>query len=70
METTQRQTYLDWLRILSILGVLFFHSAMPYVSEDDWHIKNHETSNLLSHIAMAIGDERPQPALGQGALSV
>jgi glucan biosynthesis protein C len=47
METTQRQTYLDWLRILSILGVLFFHSAMPYVSEDGWHIKNAETSNLL-----------------------
>ena len=48
METTAtRQTYLDWLRILSIVGVLFFHSAMPYVSENDWHIKNQETSNLL-----------------------
>ncbi len=47
MDTTQRQTYLDWLRILSILGVLFFHSAMPYVAEDSWHIKNDETSNLM-----------------------
>jgi len=47
METSQRQTYLDWLRILSILGVLLFHSAMPYVAEEGWHIKNHETSNLL-----------------------
>lgn len=47
METTQRQTYLDWLRIMSIVGVLFFHSAMPFVSEDDWHIKNQQTSNLL-----------------------
>ncbi|WP_426671524.1 acyltransferase family protein [Mucilaginibacter sp. McL0603] len=47
METSQRQTYLDWLRIISILGVLFFHSAMPYVAEDGWHIKNHETSNLM-----------------------
>src|ERR1700761_1979585 len=47
METTQRQTYLDLLRIISILGVLFFHSAMPYVAEDGWHIKNHETSNLM-----------------------
>jgi glucan biosynthesis protein C len=47
METTQRQTYLDWLRILSILGVLIFHSAMPYVAEDDWHIKNAETSSLM-----------------------
>lgn len=47
METSARQTYLDWLRIFSIVGVLFFHSAMPYVAEDWWHIKNHETSNLL-----------------------
>jgi glucan biosynthesis protein C len=47
METTQRQTYLDWLRVISIAGVLFFHSAMPYVAEDSWHIKNHETSNLM-----------------------
>ena len=52
MESTQRQTYLDWLRILSILGVLFFHSAMPYVSEDGWHIKNAETSNLLMETNM------------------
>lgn len=47
METTKRQTYLDWLRIFSILGVLLFHSAMPYVAEDGWHIKNKETSELL-----------------------
>lgn len=47
MKITQRQTYLDWLRILSILGVLFFHSAMPYVAEDGWHIKNAETSYLM-----------------------
>ncbi|PSL44744.1 peptidoglycan/LPS O-acetylase OafA/YrhL [Chitinophaga niastensis] len=47
METTKRQIYLDWLRIFSILGVLFFHSAMPFVAEDDWHIKNHETSDLI-----------------------
>jgi glucan biosynthesis protein C len=47
METKTRESYLDWLRILSILGVLFFHSAMPYVAEDGWHIKNAQTSNLL-----------------------
>jgi glucan biosynthesis protein C len=47
METTQRQTYLDWLRIFSIMGVLLFHSAMPYVSGEWWHIKNHETSDLM-----------------------
>lgn len=47
MESIKRQTYLDWLRILSITGVLFFHAAMPFVAEDGWHLKNAETSNLL-----------------------
>lgn len=42
-----RQAYLDWLRILSIAGVLFFHAAMPFVPEWEWHIKNHETSRGL-----------------------
>ncbi|HEY8930972.1 MAG TPA: acyltransferase family protein [Mucilaginibacter sp.] len=50
METSQRQTYLDWLRILSIAGVLFFHSAMPYTAYDDWHIKNKETSHLVMEV--------------------
>ncbi|HVZ57740.1 MAG TPA: acyltransferase family protein [Chitinophagaceae bacterium] len=45
--STSRQAYLDWLRILAILGVLFFHSAMPYVAEWGWHIKNRETSHIL-----------------------
>src|ERR1700744_2932176 len=47
METSQRQTYLDWLRIISIAGVLLFHSAMPYDAYDWWHIKNKETSHLF-----------------------
>jgi glucan biosynthesis protein C len=47
MQPTKRQAYLDWLRILAIVGVLFFHSAMPFVSECGWHIKNKETSYLL-----------------------
>lgn len=48
MQTqTARQAYLDWLRILAIIGVLFFHSAMPYVAEWGWHLKNNQTSNLL-----------------------
>lgn len=42
-----RRHDLDWLRALAILALLFFHSAMPYVSEWDWHIRNEESSNLL-----------------------
>ncbi|MDR6943593.1 acyltransferase family protein [Mucilaginibacter pocheonensis] len=47
METSQRQTYLDWLRILSIAGVLILHSAMPYAEGEIWHIRDKETSTLL-----------------------
>ena len=32
---------------MAILGVLIFHSAMPYVAEWEWHLKNKETSYLL-----------------------
>lgn len=42
-----RQAYLDWLRAASIAGVLFFHAAMPFVAEWDWHIKNNDTSRVL-----------------------
>jgi len=46
-RNSERLTYLDWLRALSIAGVLFFHAAMPFVSEWDWHIKNTDTSRIL-----------------------
>ncbi|RTL56367.1 MAG: acyltransferase [Sphingobacteriales bacterium] len=42
-----RVAYLDWLRILAIIGVLLFHSAMAFVAEWGWHIKNKETSYLF-----------------------
>lgn len=47
MSQTIRHSYLDWLRIFAILGVLLFHSAMPFAAEESWHIKNGETSNLF-----------------------
>lgn len=47
MQTSSRQPYLDWLRIIAILGVLVFHSAMAFVAEWEWHLKNKETSYLL-----------------------
>lgn len=42
-----RRYDLDWLRIIAILLLHLFHSAMPFVSEWGWHIKNPETSNLF-----------------------
>jgi len=47
METTQRQSYLDWLRIISIAGVLILHSGMPYAADMGWHIKDKDSSTLL-----------------------
>lgn len=47
MQSTPRQAWLDWLRILAIFGVLIFHSAMPFATDLDWHIRNKETSNIL-----------------------
>lgn len=46
MEQTKRLAYLDWLRILAIVGVLFFHSAMAF-TEEKWHIKNGQVSPIL-----------------------
>lgn len=46
-QSPPRQAYLDWLRILAVLCVLFFHCAMPYVAEWSWHLKSKETSHML-----------------------
>ena len=47
-NTSSRQAYLDWLRIAAILGVLFFHSAMPFAKGETWHINNSEKSDLFA----------------------
>lgn len=48
MQTSSRQTYLDWLRILAILGVLLYHGARPFITDDPWHVNNATTSDLLT----------------------
>lgn len=34
--------------MFAIIGVLLFHSAMPFAAEEGWHIKNKETSYLFT----------------------
>jgi len=53
--TSNRQAYLDWLRIGSILAVFFLHSSMAYVSDWEWHLKNAQTSNLLMEFNFWLG---------------
>lgn len=42
-----RLHYLDWLRVLAILGVFFFHAVHPF-DLNDWHIKNAELSMAVT----------------------
>lgn len=42
-----RRHDLDWLRALAILGVVLFHAAMPYAADEEWHIRNAVSSDLL-----------------------
>lgn len=58
MQPTSRQAYIDWLRILAILGVLFFHSAMPFAAEEWWHIKNKQTSDVLQEFTFWLSQFR------------
>lgn len=46
MNTTERRYDLDWLRVIAIILVLYFHTAMIFVEGDSWHIKNEQLSSL------------------------
>jgi len=43
-----RLYYIDWLRVLAILGVFLFHAVHPFDSAVDWHIKNAEQSDAVT----------------------
>jgi len=44
-----RLHYLDWLRVIAILGVFLFHAVHPF-DFSDWHIKNAELSMTVTVI--------------------
>ncbi|MEW6735709.1 MAG: acyltransferase family protein [Acidobacteriota bacterium] len=49
-ETIQQRYYeLDWLRVIAIIILLFYHVGMIFVSWD-WHIKNDQTSESLENV--------------------
>ena len=45
-NTPERYDFLDWLRVIAILVLLFFHIGMIFVGWG-WHIVNTETIALL-----------------------
>jgi glucans biosynthesis protein C len=44
----QRLYYLDWLRVLAMFAVFFFHNSRFYDSLVDWHVKNAATNTAAS----------------------
>ncbi|MGD8969135.1 MAG: hypothetical protein PVI07_16630, partial [Anaerolineae bacterium] len=42
-----RLHYIDWLRVLAILGVFLFHAVHPF-DATPWHIKNADTSLVVT----------------------
>lgn len=46
---TDHKHYIDWVRVLAFLLLIFFHCAMPFV-DHPWEIKNQETSKGLSRL--------------------
>jgi glucans biosynthesis protein C len=46
--TTERRNDLDWLRLIAIIILLFFHTGMLF-NPWEWHIKNPETSESFRY---------------------
>lgn len=46
---SERRHYIDWVRVLAFLLLIFFHCAMPFVNYG-WEIKNKETSAGLTRL--------------------
>ncbi len=51
---TVRLYYVDWLRVLAILGVFFFHAVHPF-DMFPWEIKNAETSVAVTLFIVFLG---------------
>src|SRR5574340_733052 len=46
----ERLYYLDWLRVLAVLGIFVVHTLRPFDALGDWNIKNRESSLVVSLI--------------------
>jgi peptidoglycan/LPS O-acetylase OafA/YrhL len=44
---SERIHYLDWLRVLALVGVFLYHAVHPFDTLD-WHVKNANQSQLIS----------------------
>lgn len=51
--TGNRLHYLDWLRVIAILGVFLYHAVHPF-DLTDWHVKNAELSLPLTVLLLFV----------------
>ncbi|MGW4878103.1 acyltransferase family protein [Streptomyces sp. NPDC004262] len=47
----ERRTELDAVRMLVVIGLVFFHSALVFAAGDDFYVKNAETTEAIMIIA-------------------
>ncbi|KAB8190915.1 acyltransferase family protein [Nonomuraea phyllanthi] len=47
----ERRTDLDSLRILMVVGLVFFHSALVFDAQDDFYVRNAETADITVVLA-------------------
>ena len=48
---TERRPELDAIRMLVVIGLVFFHSALVFAADDDYYVKNAETTEAILIIA-------------------
>jgi glucan biosynthesis protein C len=59
-QPTTRLYYLDWLRVLAMFGVFFYHNARFFDELTDWHVKN-ATTNLAATVYIAFVSQWGMP---------
>ncbi|GAA3906208.1 hypothetical protein GCM10022207_89570 [Streptomyces lannensis] len=47
----ERRPELDAIRMLVVIGLVFFHSALVFAADDDFYVKNAETTETIMIIA-------------------
>jgi peptidoglycan/LPS O-acetylase OafA/YrhL len=51
VELRTRRVELDVIRLVVVLGLVFFHSSLVFDSRDDYYVKNPETTDVTTVIA-------------------
>jgi peptidoglycan/LPS O-acetylase OafA/YrhL len=49
----ERVHYLDWLRVLALLGVFVYHTMRPFDTMD-WHVKNAQQSQAVTILLVSL----------------